>query len=232
MRLGTRINAAAAAAVFLLSSIITPAHSAATLDDDAHQLSDNIEETESLNLKLSTSLWLPSEPPTVRCAIGLSCVMASLAGRGIEPVNLVRNVVDTWQVPLPRASGIVSMAIEQANIHGIDPLLILGVIAQESSFTNQGNPSSDGAKINPSKPHGLMQVSGKWHPDLFQKKNGKLVPNLGVDSIAAGSAVLGRYIRKFRGDVVAALQAYNGNLSDQTLRYTIGVFDKAMQIAR
>lgn len=130
---------------------------------------------------------------------------------------LVSTITKTWQIPSIKATSIVNDAVEAGRVYGLDPLLILGVVAQESGFHDVGNPGADREVIDPMLPHGLMQVAGKWHAEKFP--HGAVVVTNDRLNILIGSQVLHEYLEAEDGDVARALQRYNGNLKDQTLKY-------------
>lgn len=100
---------------------------------------------------------------------------------------------------------------EEAGRHvGIDPLLIVAVMAVESSF-NPFAESNMGAQ-------GLMQVIPRFHMDKIGDAQGKdalFDPELNV---RVGTLVLHEGLRRY-GSMQAALQYYGGALSDSEARY-------------
>src|SRR5437867_3457514 len=95
---------------------------------------------------------------------------------------------------------LVGAAYREGKGIGVDPLLIIAVMAVESRF----NPiaQSDGGAI------GLMQVIPRFHADKFDVALGKsmLDPRTNIE---LGARVLKEYIRR-GGTDVAGLQLYNG----------------------
>jgi len=93
---------------------------------------------------------------------------------------------------------------------GIDPLLIVAMMAIESSF-NPVAVSSMGAQ-------GLMQVIPRYHQDKIGDARGKnplFDPQLNV---RVGTQVLAEGLRRF-GSLQAALQYYGGARSDPNAAY-------------
>ena len=115
-----------------------------------------------------------------------------------------------YKVASDATEQLVSGAFDAGQQVGVDPLLILAVMAVESKF----NPIAEsvmGAK-------GLMQVIPKHHHD-------KLVEHGGADSvldpmtnILVGARILKEYTRR-GGSLEAGLQLYSGNLSDASGQY-------------
>ena len=88
---------------------------------------------------------------------------------------------------------------------GIDPHLILAVMAVESRF-NPFAESVMGAK-------GLMQVIPKSHMDKFEELGGSDAALNPVANIKVGAMILKDYIRRF-GSVESALRVYSGATGD------------------
>ena len=93
---------------------------------------------------------------------------------------------------------------------GVDPLLIVAVIAVESRF----NPiaQSEGGAM------GLMQVIPRYHADKFDATNRAAVLDPRTN-IKLGASILKEYIGR-GGTEVAGLQLYNGALSDVSNAYS------------
>lgn len=109
----------------------------------------------------------------------------------------------------------IGAAHEAGREVGLDPLLILAVMAVESRF-NPVAESLMGAK-------GLMQVVPRQHLDKLQEHGGEeAVLDPGIN-IALGARILKEYIRR-TGSLEAGLQFYNGSLADPTSQYAQKVF--------
>lgn len=115
-----------------------------------------------------------------------------------------------YRVAIEAAEEYVYMAYAAGRRTGLDPLLILSVVAVESRF-NPVAESDMGAK-------GLMQVIPKYHEE-------KLVDHGGIDTILdpsiniyVGSQILKEYIRQ-TGSVETGLQFYNGAPFDLSGQY-------------
>ena len=106
---------------------------------------------------------------------------------------------------------------------GVDPLLVLAVIAVESSF-NPDARSHVGAQ-------GLMQVVPRYHEDKLEEYGGSgevLDPAI---NILVGTRILEQYLRR-SGSLEAALQRYNGALSDASGRYARKVLAERGRLQR
>ena len=93
---------------------------------------------------------------------------------------------------------------------GLDPLLILAVMAVESRF-NPVAESLVGAK-------GLMQVIPRHHLDKLLEHGGEEAVLDPMINIPVGARILKEYIRR-TGSVEAGLQFYNGSLADPSSQY-------------
>jgi soluble lytic murein transglycosylase-like protein len=94
---------------------------------------------------------------------------------------------------------------------GLDPLLLLAVIAIESSF-NPVAESSMGAK-------GLMQIIPKYHRARLMEHGGEEAVLDPASNIQVGARILREYVRR-TGTLQAGLQFYNGASWDSTARYS------------
>lgn len=105
----------------------------------------------------------------------------------------------------------VLLAAQEAGRHaGIDPLLIVAVMAVESRF-NPFAESQSGAQ-------GLMQVIPRFHMDKIGKAKGEdalFDPELNVK---VGTLILREGLRRY-GSLQGALQYYGGALSDPDAEY-------------
>lgn len=106
---------------------------------------------------------------------------------------------------------LVGMAHNAGRQIGIDPLLIIAVIAVESRF-NPIAESMAGAK-------GLMQVIPKYHTDKLNGYGGEESVFDPQTNILVGSQILKEYIAR-TGSVNSALQMYAGALNDAEDLYT------------
>lgn len=107
--------------------------------------------------------------------------------------------VETYPVPLDEELQL--FIIEQAEAHGIDPVVVICMIYQESSF--------DATKIGDGgASFGLMQIQPKWHSERMKK--------LGCDdlldpfqNVTVGVDYYAECLGKYDGDHAKALTAYN-----------------------
>lgn len=93
--------------------------------------------------------------------------------------------------------------------HGVDPILLAAVAAQET-----GGPGSDGGRNvvgDGGHGHGLFQIDDRWH--AFARSPAAMDPAANAD-YAAG--MLSNLLHKYGGNVRRALSAYNAGSPDAT----------------
>ena len=100
---------------------------------------------------------------------------------------------------------------------GLDPLLIIAVIAVESGF-NPIAESVAGAR-------GLMQIIPKYHSDKLEEHGGHQAVFDPAANIVVGAQILKEYIR-LTGNLGIALQMYAGALGDSEDQYTNKVLNE------
>ena len=118
-------------------------------------------------------------------------------------------VAKRYRISSETTRGLVAAAYREGQRVGLDPLLIVAVIAVESRF-NPIAESDAGAQ-------GLMQVIPGYHKDRMEAAgvDSMLDPH---DNIRLGAQILKEYIRR-GGNEVAGLQIYNGAVADATNAY-------------
>ncbi len=131
-----------------------------------------------------------------------------------EVEALASLVARKYRIAPEATRGLVETAYREGQRIGLDPLLIIAVIAVESRF----NPiaESDGGA------QGLMQVIPGYHRNHFEAANvvdSVLDPHA---NIRLGARVLKEYIRR-GGNETAGLQLYNGSADDATNAYAMKV---------
>ncbi len=115
-----------------------------------------------------------------------------------------------YKVSIDATEQLVGAAHDVGGKTGVDPLLILAVMAIESRF----NPIAEsvvGAK-------GLMQVIPKYHQDKLEAHGGEEAVLDPMTNITVGARILKEYIRR-TGSVESALQYYAGALDDSSSQY-------------
>jgi len=122
-------------------------------------------------------------------------------------------VARRYRIALASAREVVSTAVQEGRRNGLDPVLILAVIAVESRF-NPIAESEQGAV-------GLMQIVPRYHADKLAELGATsgLAPHA---NIAVGARILRDSILRGGGEA-AGLQLYNGSADDETRAYAARV---------
>jgi soluble lytic murein transglycosylase-like protein len=137
--------------------------------------------------------------------------------------SLAAQLAKTYKIAPKDAGKIVRTAAKTSKDHDIDPFLVLGIIAKESSF-NTNAKSGYGAM-------GLMQVHAPSHKTVLKtmglntknlKTTEKVLKSEIQINVAAGVQIYKQYEKQY-GSRVKALQAYNGAKSDATSKYAKNV---------
>lgn len=119
-------------------------------------------------------------------------------------------VAGRYKVPTKVLDPVLAAAEHHGRTSGIDPLLIVAMMAIESSF-NPVAVSSMGAQ-------GLMQVIPRYHMDKIGDARGKNPLFDPQTNVRVGTQVLAEGLRRF-GSLQAALQYYGGARDDPQARY-------------
>ena len=151
-------------------------------------------------------------------------------GRGDPAINpaednryraLSDSVARRYRVSQEMAYDLVQLAHTVGQQHGLDPLLIIAVIAIESRF----NPIAE--SINGAR--GLMQVIPKYHTAKLAEYGGEKALFDPVANVKIGSRILKDYIR-LTGNLGIALQMYGGALSDGEDQYSTKVMNEQQRL--
>lgn len=129
--------------------------------------------------------------------------------------TLTQYIASRYRVADEIVARIVEVAFHTAELQSLDPLVVLAVVATESSY----NPIAEsvvGAK-------GLMQVIAKFHPEKLAGYGGEDALFEPEVNIRVGTQILREYLRRY-GDLEIALQVYAGALEDADARYARKVF--------
>lgn len=124
----------------------------------------------------------------------------TVAQRAPSYATMAATLTMLYPASRTHALGIVKVVHEEADRHGLDPCLVMGVIAKESSFDPRARNGRD---------VGLMQLNLDWHPDRVARAGG---PDALLDplrNVRAGTELLAHY-RRLGGDDRGALRRYHG----------------------
>lgn len=134
---------------------------------------------------------------------------------------LVEHLSRRFYIAKAATERMVGAAYRAAHDVGLDPLLVLAVIAIESRF----NPIAEsvmGAK-------GLMQIIPKYHQDKLRAAGGEDAVLDPEANIAVGARILQEYVYR-TGTLEAGLQVYNGALRDNSAQYAQRVFAERLRL--
>jgi len=123
---------------------------------------------------------------------------------------LAGDLSQRYRVAFEAAEDVVDAVYLAGDQVGIDPLLVLAVIAVESSF-NPIAESLAGAK-------GLMQIVPRYHEDKLRPHGGSDAIMDPAINILVGTRILHQYVR-LSGGLEAGLRRYNGSTSDPSSGY-------------
>lgn len=136
----------------------------------------------------------------------------SLSG---EQLAVAGYIAKRYRVADDVVAEFVSIAYRAGDLHRVDPLLVLAVMAIESRY-NPVAESVMGAR-------GLMQVIPKYHLEKLEPHGGEQALLEPAVNIQVGTQILREYHRRF-GDIETALQMYAGALDEPTSQYANKVF--------
>lgn len=128
---------------------------------------------------------------------------------------VIKTLSDEYKVEENEMTRIWNNVLKEHERTNLDPFLLLALIETESSFKKDAK-SWAGAV-------GLTQVIPRWHQDKI--KDGETLTNIDV-SVRVGADTLNEYLQREDGDVIRALQRYNGSLNDDTRKYSFKVLKK------
>ena len=117
---------------------------------------------------------------------------------------------------------LVRTAFAAGKQFGVDPLLVVAIMAVESSF-NPIAESVAGAK-------GLMQIIPRYHLEKFTDFGGEQAVFDPRVNILVGARIVREYLLMASGDLFTALQTYAGALGDRDAAYTKRVLNEKDQL--
>lgn len=157
--------------------------------------------------------------PAAGACVPESQAVSALEEAPAEPLDpgqraLVEHVSKRFLVASEATRHMVGIAYRAAREVGLDPLLVLAVIAVESRF----NPIAEsvmGAK-------GLMQIIPKFHREKLALYGGAEAALDPESNILVGARILQEYVYR-TGTLEAGLQFYNGASWDESAQYAAKV---------
>jgi len=153
-------------------------------------------------------------PATVHGPSGSAVLQANFVAQ-TNVAQIAEVVAKRYRVSSHATLDLVRTAYREGNRNGLDPLLILAVVAIESNF-NPIAQSGQGAV-------GLMQIVPRFHEDKLARHDGSaLDPQINIE---VGTQVLREYISR-AGTEAAGLQLYNGSPDDPAAAYSTKVMSE------
>ena len=155
----------------------------------------------------------PTSPAAAPQVAGPTPVRLAPAPLSPSGETLAGVIARRYRIALASAREVVATAMREGGRNGVDPVLILAVIAVESRF-NPIAESEQGAV-------GLMQIMPRFHADKLAELGATsgLAPHA---NIAVGARILRESIVRGGGEA-AGLQLYNGSPDDETRAYAARV---------
>lgn len=141
---------------------------------------------------------------------GISLLVSNADAENPEHRTLAAYLSRRYRVAQDATEQLVGTAYQAGVRTGVDPLLILAVIAVESRF----NPIAEsvvGAK-------GLMQVIPRYHQDKLDALGGEESVFDPMTNIMVGARILKEAVRR-GGGLMPGLQLYNGAFADDSQQY-------------
>ena len=166
-------------------------------------------------------------PGLAKPALGNALVLSTPSADGEVALSQQMQRVSAWVAKRYRVSGdelapALAEAENSARNAGLDPLLIVAMMAVESSF-NPLAESRMGAR-------GLMQVIPRWHMDKIGADADEDAFFDPLINVQVGTQVLVEGLQRY-GSLQEALQYYNGARKDPEARYTKKVMAIKAQLA-
>jgi soluble lytic murein transglycosylase-like protein len=203
---GPRTNAGA----FDFARILVPSEARQLLLEHVHFDFANTESPAAFPSIAPAAAAIPSSQ------IDLAALDAQFLRSDKERNAVANHLANKYRISIAESSRYVSHAIEVANEVNLDPVLLLAIMATESSF-NPNAQSRAGAQ-------GLMQVLTRVHTEKFEPYGGVIAAFVPEANIRVGALILKACIAK-AGSLEAGLRSYLGapNASSGPNSYTYKV---------
>lgn len=191
-------------------------------------------------LSYSSSAFTTSEAPAIHAIESSGLILkptSSLSGiRMYRPENggpgldstkiskLSNHISLKYRIKPSLAKVIIRAAYQQAKSKKVDPYVVIGIIAAESSFNPQ-------AKHVSSKATGLMQIMPNLHTKLIQQHGGYWALQIPEHNISMGTAILRMFYNIEKQDYSRALHRYSGGHKGYPKK-VLGLADEFKKAAR
>ena len=161
--------------------------------------------------------------PQAACVPETQTSAEEINAEPLDPLQraLVEHLSRRFLIAGEAAARMVSAADRAAGQVGLDPLLVLAVIAVESRF-NPIAESGMGAK-------GLMQIIPKYHRAKLLERGGEDAVLDPESNIHVGTRILQEYVYR-TGSLEAGLQFYNGASRDESAQYAQKVMAERLKL--
>lgn len=161
---------------------------------------------------------LYTEVQEVHAQIETVALADVVAKHNTERVHKLADYIqERFKVAESKAVNIVKEAMHNSQTHGLQPELILAVIAVESTFRERA--------VSPVGARGLMQVMARYHPKKVKEIGGPDGLFDARKNIHTGSKILVNCLDDSKGNLRNALLRYNGSLGTKS-RYA----DKVLRV--
>lgn len=148
-------------------------------------------------------------PLTLRQSSSLSSIpmlKPSTGGPALDSTKISKlsnHISLKYRIKPSLAKVIIRAAYQQAKSKKVDPYVVIGIIAAESSFNPQAQHVS-------SKATGLMQIMPNLHKKLIQQHGGYWALQVPEYNISMGTAILKMFYNIENQDYYRALHRYSG----------------------
>jgi soluble lytic murein transglycosylase-like protein len=165
----------------------------------------------------------PTEPPVAALPVAQAVPASSTLPENSRYRALSEFLAKRYRVSQAVTHDLVTIAHAAGQQIGVDPLLIIAVMAVESRF-NPIAESVAGAK-------GLMQIIPRYHTDKFRDFGGVKAVFDPEANIVVGSQIIKEYLAR-TGNLNSALQLYVGAATDQDRGYSGKVMTEKQRLMR
>lgn len=141
----------------------------------------------------------------------------------VEQARMADWLARKYRVAAEPLAALVAEAHSVGRQLGLDPALLLAVMAQESRF----NPFA----ASPMGAHGLMQVLTRVHEDKFEPHGGPLAAFDPLSNLRVGAQILHEAVRR-AGSVPGGLRLYVGAVTQDARDYALRVLSEQERLKR
>lgn len=180
------------------------------------------------DLEQSVTQWLlqrqGNEPAGAETESSASvAATADLRALPAEQARMTDWLARKYRVAAEPLAALVAEAHVLGRQLGLDPALLLAVMAQESRF----NPLA----ASPWGAHGLMQVLTRVHEDKFEPHGGPQAAFDPLSNLRVGAQILHEAVRR-AGSVPGGLRLYVGAVTQDAQDYTVRVLSERERLRR